>query len=44
MKIDSGNRTPLQIDKATKERQFGSIYARILVHVDFSKDHPTSLM
>ncbi|KAK9949758.1 hypothetical protein M0R45_005274 [Rubus argutus] len=41
--IASGIGTPLQIDKATKERQFG-YYACILVDIDLSKNHPTSLM
>ena len=43
MEIASEIGTPLQIDKATKDRQFG-YYARILVDIDLSKDHPTSLM
>ncbi|KAK9921828.1 hypothetical protein M0R45_030324 [Rubus argutus] len=43
MGIANGIGTPLQIDKATKERQFG-YYARILVDIDLSKDHPTSLI
>ncbi|KAL6182114.1 hypothetical protein ACLB2K_043537 [Fragaria x ananassa] len=43
MEIARGVGTPLQIDKATRERQFG-YYARILVNIELSHDLPTSLM
>nr|XP_011465613.1 PREDICTED: uncharacterized protein LOC105351802 [Fragaria vesca subsp. vesca] len=43
MEIARGVGTPLQIDKATRERQFG-YYARILVDIELSQDLPTSLM
>ncbi|KAL6205978.1 hypothetical protein ACLB2K_023229 [Fragaria x ananassa] len=43
MEISRGVGTPLQIDKATKERQFG-YYARVLVDVNIAGDLPSSLM
>ncbi|CAN6708759.1 unnamed protein product [Malus baccata var. baccata] len=43
MEIASGVGTPLQLDSATRERQYG-YYARILVDVNLAGDLPTSLM
>ncbi|KAL6178033.1 hypothetical protein ACLB2K_049553 [Fragaria x ananassa] len=43
MEIARGVGTPLQIDKSTKERQFG-YFARVLVDVDLAGDLPPSLM
>ncbi|KAL6212154.1 hypothetical protein ACLB2K_017375 [Fragaria x ananassa] len=43
MEIAHGVGTPLQLDKATKEREFG-YYARVLVDVDLARDLPSSLM
>ncbi|CAN6717332.1 unnamed protein product [Malus baccata var. baccata] len=43
MEIARGVGTPLQLDSATRERQYG-YYARILVDVNLAGDLPTSLM
>ena len=43
MEIARGVGTPLQLDRATKERQFG-YYARILVDINLASDLPSSLM
>ena len=43
MEIARGVGTPLQLDKATKEREFG-YYARILVDVDLANELPSSLI
>ncbi|KAM2866225.1 hypothetical protein COP2_022299 [Malus domestica] len=43
LEIARGVGTPLQLDKATKERQFG-YYARALVDVDLAVDLPSSIM
>ncbi|XP_024156197.1 uncharacterized protein LOC112164201 [Rosa chinensis] len=43
MEIAHGVGTPLQLDRATKEREFG-YYARILVDVDLARELPSSLM
>ncbi|XP_024195688.1 uncharacterized protein LOC112198815 [Rosa chinensis] len=43
MEIARGVGTPLQLDRATKERQFG-YYARVLVDVDLATDLPSSIM
>ncbi|KAM2923719.1 hypothetical protein COP2_039916 [Malus domestica] len=43
MEIARGVGTPLQLDSATRERQYG-YYARILVDVNLADDLPTSLM
>ncbi|CAN6683166.1 unnamed protein product [Malus baccata var. baccata] len=43
MEIARGVGTPLQLDSATRERQYG-YYARILVDVNLTGDLPTSLM
>ncbi|XP_050376340.1 uncharacterized protein LOC126793761 [Argentina anserina] len=43
MEIARGVGTPLQLDKATKEREFG-YYARVLVDVDLANELPSSLM
>ena len=43
MEIARGVGTPLQLDRATKEREFG-YFARILVDVDIASDLPNTLM
>ncbi|XP_062014005.1 uncharacterized protein LOC133730428 [Rosa rugosa] len=43
MEIAHGVGTPLQLDRATKEREFG-YYARVLVDVDLARELPSSLM
>ncbi|XP_050368905.1 uncharacterized protein LOC126787003 [Argentina anserina] len=43
MEIARGLGTPLQLDKATKEHEFG-YYARVLVDVDLANELPSSLM
>lgn len=43
MEIARGIGTPLQLDKATRERLYG-YYAQILVNVDLSGDLPASIM
>lgn len=43
MEIARGVGTPLQLDKATKEREFG-YFARVLVDVDLAGNLPSSLM
>ncbi|XP_062014597.1 uncharacterized protein LOC133745056 [Rosa rugosa] len=43
MEIARGVGTPLQIDKATRERQFG-YFARVLIDVDLAGELPPSLM
>ncbi|KAL6143628.1 hypothetical protein ACLB2K_054323 [Fragaria x ananassa] len=43
MEIARGVGTPLQLDKATKEREFG-YFARVLVNVDLAGNLPSSLM
>ncbi|XP_024163836.1 uncharacterized protein LOC112170762 [Rosa chinensis] len=43
MEIARGVGTPLQIDKATRERQFG-YFARVLIDVDLAGDLPPTLM
>ncbi|KAL6212117.1 hypothetical protein ACLB2K_017338 [Fragaria x ananassa] len=43
MEIARGVGTPLQIDKATKDRQFG-YFARVLVDVNLADDLPSSVM
>lgn len=43
MEIARGVGTPLQLDKATKERLYG-YYARVLVDVDLAGDLPSSIM
>ncbi|KAL6206463.1 hypothetical protein ACLB2K_023711 [Fragaria x ananassa] len=43
MEIARGVGTPLQLDRATIEREFG-YYARVLVDVDVASDLPSSLM
>ncbi|XP_062010594.1 uncharacterized protein LOC133726979 [Rosa rugosa] len=43
MEIARGVGTPLQLDRATKEREFG-YYARVLVDVDLASELPTSVM
>ncbi|XP_024178903.1 uncharacterized protein LOC112184899 [Rosa chinensis] len=43
MEIARGVGTPLQLDRATKEREFG-YFARVLVDVDMAGNLPSSLM
>ncbi|XP_062017271.1 uncharacterized protein LOC133733635 [Rosa rugosa] len=43
MEIAHGVGTPLQLDRATKELEFG-YYARVLVDVDLARELPSSLM
>ena len=43
MEIARGVGTPLQLDRVTKEREFG-YFARILVDVDIASDLPNTLM
>ncbi|XP_024190398.1 uncharacterized protein LOC112194381 [Rosa chinensis] len=43
IEIARGVGTPLQLDRATKEREFG-YFARVLVDVDLAGDFPSTLM